>query len=175
VTLREPKVCSVADSRRSRRVRWVLVLFGIVLLLATGGFTLNNWLDLSGPGPGHFPGSLLWAIPKASPSAVFDDLSGRDATFLNRTNNGAYRGQHLSYVSADTVSTGPTVISVNSISRYLWAATAQSDRACYGVLISEDSGHPAYGSEYYARFPSGTACAARIANPATVRAVHVPK
>ena len=158
------------------RRRWRLISAAALLIgaAALAALLLGNWLDLGQSGPGTYPGSLLWAIPKAAPSATFDDLTGRDATYLNRHNNGAYQGEHLTYVPASRASTGPTVISVHPINPYMWAATALSGGRCYGILIAEQPTHPAYGNNYYAVFPQGTPCEARFAGPSTVRDLNVP-
>ena len=154
------------------------IIFASALLFGVSGVVLallfGTWLDLGESGPGAYPGSLLWAIPKAGPSATFDDLSGRDAVLLNRSNNGAYQGNHLTYVPASTASTGPTVISVHPINPHTWAATALSGGRCYGVLIAEQPTNPTYGNTYYAEFPKGTPCEARFATPSTVRDINVP-
>jgi hypothetical protein len=134
----------------------------------------GNWLDLNGSGPGHFPGSLLWAEPMPGSNATYDDLAGKTAAFLNKTNNGAFDGQRLTYVNASVPSTGPTVISVNPISRFEWAATAFHDGRCYGILMTEDPTNPAYGTDYYAKFPAGKTCEGRIATAKTVKDHNTP-
>jgi hypothetical protein len=72
--------------------RWGIIgALALVLgVIAIAGLVFGNWADLGQSGPGTYPGSLLWAIPKAGASATFDDLSGRDASYLNSHNNGAY-------------------------------------------------------------------------------------
>lgn len=156
--------------------RWgVILALALVLgVIAIVGLVFGNWSDLGQSGPGTYPGSLLWAIPKAGASATFDDLSGRDASYLNRHNNGAYQGQDLTYVPSGSASSGPTVISVHPIGPYIWAATALNGSSCYGILITEQPTHPAFGNNYYAKFPKGTPCEARFANPSTVRDPNVP-
>jgi hypothetical protein len=134
----------------------------------------GNWLDLNASGTGHFPGSLLWAEPVPASNATYDHLAGKSATFLNKTNNGAFEGQKLTYVNANVPSTGPTVISVNPISRFEWAATAVHDGRCYGVLMIENPTNPAYGTNYYAKFPVGQLCEARVATAKTVKLRNTP-
>ena len=152
----------------------IALLGSALLVLALIGLTFGNWLDLNATGPGHFPGSLLWAVPKAGSTATFDNLAGRDAQYLNATDNGAYNGQHLNYVAPSVASTGPTVISVHAINQYTWAAVALDNGTCYGILTAEDPSHPAYGSTYYTRFAHGSPCQGSAANRQTVKSVSTP-
>ena len=123
---------------KAQRAWWFVGAAAVlVVAIVTVGVTFGNWLDLNASGSGHFPGSLLWAIPKPGPNAVSDNLSGRDAGYLNRTDNGAHDGQHLTYVPPSIASTGPTVVSVHAIDQFTWAAVALDGGTCYGVLTTE--------------------------------------
>lgn len=160
---------------KRRNLRWIISTAAIlVVALIAIALTFGNWFDLGAVGPGHFPGSLLWAVPKPGPSATYNDLAGRDAAYLNRTDNGAYNGQHLTYLPPSLASTGPTVISVHAIDSYTWAAVALDSGTCYGILVAENPSHPAFGSSYYTRFPTGTPCRGNVATRQSVKSVNTP-
>ena len=170
------EISGVVLSKPQRfRLRW-LVAAGMILAaaLAAAAFTFGDWLDLNASGPGHFPSSLLWAVPTPAPSATYNNLAGKDADYLNRIDHGTQDGQHLTYVPPSAVSTRETVISVNPIDPYTWAAVALDHGACYGILMANDPSHPAYGNTYYARFPKGTPCNGSAATRQSVKSLSVP-
>jgi hypothetical protein len=80
------------------------------------------------------------------------------------------------YVGADDRSNGSTIISVNPIDQFTWAAVAVgSDGRCYATLSVLDPNHPSYGNTYYARFPTGTPCRGSEATQQTVTLSQLPE
>jgi hypothetical protein len=170
------QIPGVVISKPRRRRFWWFVAAGLILMvgLVAAALAFGDWLDLNATGPGHFPSSLLWAVPTPAPSATYDNLAGKDAEYLNSTDHGAQDGKHLTYVPPSAVSTGATVISVNPIDPYTWAAVALNYGACYGILMAENPSHPAYGDTYYAKFPKGTPCKGSVATRRSVKSPNVP-
>jgi hypothetical protein len=114
--------------------------------------------------------SLEYAVPTAyDSSGNFIGFDRFTADELNRIHQGS-RLRSLHFVNADTPSTGPAIVSVNSIDRFTWAAVALSTGGrCYSILVS-------YGRllDRYGVLPAGSPCVGSAATPATVTATAWP-
>lgn len=89
------------------------------------------------------------------------------AAYMNRAHPERYSpGPQLRFVPANVASTGPTVVSVNPISRRLWGAAALSayNGRCYVQLISDEASH----NELSAVLPPGARCVAAAVSASTV-------
>ena len=95
-----------------------------------------------------FPLALYGLPPGSDPEPDYLTLTAAE---LNRTQ--PQRPEYpltVRYVDSDVRSDTSSVISVNPIDEFTWAAVALgTDGRCYGLLLALDPAHPTYGNTYY--------------------------
>jgi hypothetical protein len=146
----------------------VLVLVGSLTYSAVTGIQAANRANCC------FPLALLALPPGSDPEPNYLTLNAAE---LNRTQ--PQRPEYplkVRYVGSDVPSDSPSVISVNPIDPFTWAAVAVgTDGRCYGLLVALDPAHPVYGNTYYVRFPARTPCRGAKATTQTVTLRQLPE
>ena len=183
---------TLEDVEPARRSRRYLVIGGVsVLVLAVVYLMFASFspgiVGLNTSTKGSFPSSLLWATPDPDLGSTltatdpsngitfkYTNLAGRDADYLNHTDNGSKGGTHLHYVDSSVPSSNYLTISVNAIDQYDWAAVALNNGHCYAIRVAEDPSNLENSSTFYARLQDGVPCKGTLATLATVRDVNVP-
>ena len=100
-----------------------------------------------------------------SRSEQFDTRHGR-----------SWLGNEVHYVSKNTVSTGPFVVSINPINANTFAVAALGNNGhCYAEISHTYGSGGQYGWTRYAKFPRGVRCAGLSATIATVTEGNEPQ
>jgi hypothetical protein len=146
----------------------VIVLIGSLTYFAVTGIQSANRANCC------FPLALMQLPPGSQPEPNYLSLTAME---LNHTQpQRPYFPLRVRFVSSNVSSTSPTVISVNPINPFTWAAVALgTDRHCYATLSALDPSHSAYGQMYYARFPIGVPCRGNEATSETVTLTQLPE
>lgn len=145
------------------RKRWigVTVLAGMLL---GGELGIMNYAVLLQPlykGPRDAPGSLY--IPHTASHLPKSRLTAEELNRLKAEDS------DITYVPADVPSTGPFVVSVNSVDDDVWGAAALSRRnRCYLILTVKDPPGTPYGYALFGLLPEGEPCVGAAANPENV-------
>ncbi|MCX6021439.1 MAG: RHS repeat-associated core domain-containing protein, partial [Chloroflexi bacterium] len=138
------------------------------------GALFGSFLFLNFPSPVHsryYQGppdaiiSLRTAIPQPIPGVGWR-LAEADAATLNSVHYGWER-RKIHYVSAQELSTGPLVVSVNPIDNDAWGAAALSLRGHCNLLLALQTSPPSLRYRYGV-LPDGMPCVGAAANRETV-------
>ena len=160
------------SARTGAAIGIVAVVVVVIVLVAMDPLGLGaDPLGLRLNGPPGAESSLENAAPDPwSASGRFVGYSRFTAPELNRIHQGKEL-RAIRYVSAQTPSTGPAVVSVNPISKFAWAAAALSDQSgrCYVILTTSDPRNPQYGDDRYGWLPRGAACVGASATRKSAR------
>ena len=169
------------DGREARRavvrfceVTAVVISSLIVLAVFATGSSLG--LQSSDDGVGHFAAaSLYYAEPNPwTQDERFIPLTRFNALYMNVHREGP--GRRLIFVDADVASWGPSVVSVNVIDEFTWAAASLEPRLkkCLLLLGSDDRTDPQLGEVFVGWLPADRPCIGKLATSSTARESDFP-
>jgi hypothetical protein len=121
----------------------------------------------------HFPQALDSAVGPR-PRSGYEDVTTQ---ILNRQQpDYSWLDNEVRYVSKNTLSTGPFVVSINPINANTFAAVALGNNGhCYAEITHTYGPGERYGWTRYAKFRRGVRCAGLLATIATVTDGNEPQ
>jgi MFS family permease len=155
--------------RRIAKAVGVVIVLYILLLI---GFFAADPLGLGGS-----PLDVLFRSPPDAPSTLLSAdpfMATRPNTVEGQTAEVmAHRYPRYHFVSPNSVSTGPKVVSVNAIDAYDWGAAALGRNGrCYALVWVLDRVQPQYGGSRYGFIPRGEPCQASFATSDRITGEH---
>jgi hypothetical protein len=149
------------------RIGWTIEVLIVAILGLLAWQAATSWQEVTGYGA-SFPTAVDSIIQLCIPHGCSTNTP-RLLTQLNRTQPGrAEIGSSVLYVGPDVSSTGPNVVSINSVTYGTFAAVALGDNGtCYAELIFYGD-VVGSGGQFWAAFQRGVPCKGRMATRFTV-------